>query len=259
MGTLSGQTIQSTYEGLLKLSNSQNPVTNILQSVEDGFGNETGMKISSNYFTQKNQIPVGNFVGKYYGVGITTSSAGVNTGNDNRINIQAFYDQGRYYYSAITWYVQTASATDTFEAAIYTSEFSQEIGFYPSNLLISGITANTTTTGLKTYVFPQNIILSAENINFLVFKFTTTAATRTLNFRSPLLTQANAALPIMYGHYISPAGNYTVPTFKSPVANHYSASYSGLTNFQNTFVESDFNTLQTNNQNSYGFVLHTVR
>jgi hypothetical protein len=51
MGTLSGQTIQNTYDGLLKLEDSTNPITSSPQFIQDGLGNNTNMKIGTNLST----------------------------------------------------------------------------------------------------------------------------------------------------------------------------------------------------------------
>lgn len=260
MATLSGQTIQSTYQGLLKLADSTSGITNSFQSIEDGLGNDTGMKIKNNFFTQKNQQLLGNLVAEYYGTGIATSAAGPVAGNDNVINISPFYDQGLYQYSAITMSVFTGTSTnDTFEAAIYTSDYSPNVGLYPKDVIISGITASTTSTGLKTFVFPNNISLSATNINFLVFKYTTTAATRTVRFYSASVSPTGAYSQMsMYGFTSNAADTAYGNSYKFGT-NAAAGSFSGLTTFNNPYVASDFTTVNNLTNGNVGFVLHTVR
>lgn len=48
MGTLTGQQINNTYDGLLKLSDSTTGITSTFQAIEDGLGNNTGGGFSNN-------------------------------------------------------------------------------------------------------------------------------------------------------------------------------------------------------------------
>ena len=48
MPTLSGQTIQSTYQGLIKLADSTSGITSTPQQIQDGLGNDTGTRIATN-------------------------------------------------------------------------------------------------------------------------------------------------------------------------------------------------------------------
>ena len=48
MGTLSGQSISDTYDGLLKLADSTTGITSTYQQIQDGLGNDTNTKISTN-------------------------------------------------------------------------------------------------------------------------------------------------------------------------------------------------------------------
>ena len=47
MGTLSGQSISDTYDGLLKLEDSTTGITSTYQQIQDGLGNDTNTKIST--------------------------------------------------------------------------------------------------------------------------------------------------------------------------------------------------------------------
>ena len=48
MSTLTGQQINQTYKGLLKLDDSSTGITQNLQAIQDGLGNNTGLQIKQN-------------------------------------------------------------------------------------------------------------------------------------------------------------------------------------------------------------------
>jgi len=258
MPTLSGQTIQSTYQGLLKLANSTTGITNSFQAIEDGLGNNTGMRIKNNFLTQDNQLSIGKVKNNYFGNGISSGTGNANISNHNTINTVAFWDAGIYSYSAISFTIQSASTTsDVFEAAFYTSEIGSN-GLYPKNVIISGITASTTGTlnTLRTYVFPNNISFSGSpGMNFILMKTSSVSSLRTFNYYNNFIVPSSSHFATAYGYAISPAGNTTT------VGYSYSNSggiYTGLT-FNTSYVESDFSNPVNANGLSFGFIIHTVK
>ena len=262
MATLSGQTIQSTYQGLLKLANSTTGITNSVQSIEDGLGNNTGINIKSNFLNASNQIPIGTFKNKYFGVGIDNAADAITSGNQNCINTRAFYIPEYYSFSAISIANGVNATTeDLFEAAFYTAEMGSN-GLYPKDVIISGITAQTTSgaTALKTYVFPTPITFSATpGMNFFVTKITTTAATRTANFwlsRIEFTNGRSNALVQAYGFNLG--ANSTVYNGYMGKNVDGFACFTGLTTFNQSYTESDFNSPSTTRGLRIGFVLHTV-
>ena len=138
MATLSGQTIQSTYQGLLKLADSTTGITNSIQVVEDGLGNDTGLKIKSNFLIQSNQSNLGIIKNNFYGIGIVSGTVAGTSASHNVIWASTFYDKGIYEYSAITLSLTSATTIgDTFEMSFYTSDMGPN-GLYAKDLIISG-------------------------------------------------------------------------------------------------------------------------
>ena len=261
MATLSGQTIQSTYQGLLKLANSTTGITNSIQAIEDGLGNDTGLEIKNNFLTQLNQINIGRLKNDFFGVGISIGS-GSNpaAGQNNIIGAYPFYDAGIYQYSAITFNLVSASTTnDTYECAFYTCEMGPD-GLYAKDVIISGITASTVTpTGNKTYVFPNYISFSATPaVNFFLQKITSSGSTRTFNFSGPFISLLNS-------QHLWTAYGFT-DDFRNPGALSIGfksingrALYSGLTSFNTSYIPTDFSGVSTATLYDFGFVLHTVK
>ena len=174
MSSLSGQTIQSTYQGLLKLSNSTTGVTSNLQAVEDGLGNDTGLRLSTNQLESHNINSIIPLKAQYYGVGMGTAAANAYaSGTQNIILCAPFYDNANYSYSAISINTtQITSTSDSVEYAIYTTQLINPFGIYPHTPIISGMTADTTSTGTKTFTFPSNISMSGygAGIYWIVWK-----------------------------------------------------------------------------------------
>jgi hypothetical protein len=162
MATLSGQTIQSTYQGLLKLADSTSGLTSTLQSLEDGLGNATTMKVSTGRTNIDNYYSYQNLKPRYTGLGIG-SATGVQqaAGTQNILQAFAFYDTGIYSYSAMTYRVGTITSTsDVLEVAFYTAQ-SGVNGLYPAERVGSVQTL----TGL-TSATEQTIPFSGGNISF---------------------------------------------------------------------------------------------
>ena len=57
MSSLTNTQINNTYPGLLKLSNSTTGITSTTQSVEDGLGGDTGLKIKQDYIGGSSLLP----------------------------------------------------------------------------------------------------------------------------------------------------------------------------------------------------------
>ena len=142
MSTLTGQQIKNTYQGLLKLEDSTSGITSNFQQIQDGLGNNTGLRIATN---QLEGPGIPSFVplkAQYYGAGfLNVAGQQYSSGIQNTIIATPFYDGGEYSYSAITFNTQTITSTsDTIEAAIYTSQMINPYGIYPYAPIVSGIT-----------------------------------------------------------------------------------------------------------------------
>jgi hypothetical protein len=184
MATLSGQTIQNTYDGLLKLEDSTNGITSSLQNVEDGLGNDTGLKISTTRISHPSVFSLNHYKPEYMGNGFNTSNVAFAAGIQNTLRYTLFADTNYWSYSAITIQVRTATTTnDTIEAAFYSSQYVDTYGVVPKDLIMSGITfTGLTTTGLNTVTLPSHLSFSAQTngIHFMVFKIINSGATPTV-------------------------------------------------------------------------------
>ena len=261
MGTLSGQTIQSTYQGLLKFADSTTGITSSFQSIEDGLGNNTGIRIKPNEFDVENLMYFRPMKGKYYGSGYG-SSASAPPANQNIIVATPFIDMGIYSYSAMSITINFATTTsDTLEMAFYKPQMTSQ-GLMPGEVIISGITASTTSTGQKVYVFPNSINFSGSaGLNFLVSKISNSGVNPTVRIPAPLntFTQPLGLVNLDLGFVNNFDGLSAQYPFRS-IINVPVLSYSGITTFQTSYNGSDL----VNNQSSslassqIGFALHTI-
>jgi hypothetical protein len=260
MATLSGQTIQSTDQGLLKLDNSTTGITNILQHIQDGLGNNTGMRIATNQLEATNIQSFINLKSQYYGSGFqSTAAAQMGAGTQNIILAYPFIDKGQYSYSALTLNLITATSTsDTCEAAIYTPQLINPYGLYPHAPIISGLTIPTTgSTGQKTVVFPSNISMSGYGggIYWIVFKVSNAGVQPTVRFGTGIAT---AALGSAYGMISGLTANQYVGQYRS---NGSFMALSGQTTFDNPFGTNLISLQSTTASiagSNLGVLLHTV-
>ena len=264
MGTLTGQQINNTYDGLLKLADSTTGITTNLQAIEDGLGNNTGLRIATNQLEGDGLYTFVPLKGAYYGSGyVATNAAQFGAGTQNVIIASPFYDNGNYSYSAISFYTTTATSTsDTFEAALYTSQIINPFGLYPHTPIVSGITASTTSIGQKTYTFPTDISFSGygAGIYWLVYKISNGGVQPTWRGGQGFIAQ-NIVASSIYGN----TQQITANTFQvSPIRGNNLANsfqvFTGTTTFNNPF-SSTLNTTQSSSAtitgNMPGFILHT--
>jgi hypothetical protein len=267
MSTLTGNEIKNTYQGLLKLDNSTTGVTQTLQSVEDGLGNQTGLRIKVNQLDSPNSPSFYPLKAQYYGTGFQNiAGTQFSLGTQNIIMAFPFYDQGFNSYSAITFNTQTITSTsDTFESAIYSAQMINPFGPYPHQQIVSGITATTSSTGLKTFTFTNPISMSGygSGLYFLVFKVSNGGVQPTWRPGNgvQVTTYQNNANQV-YGV----VQTFTTATFGTQMVrgNNAGASllvFTGLTSFDSTY-SSTINTSQSSSTtitgNLPGFLLHTV-
>jgi hypothetical protein len=162
MSALSPLQINLSYQGLLKLADSTTGITQTVQSIQDGLGNDTGLKIGTNRLQGGNTMPWYKAgVGKYYGSGFGTTAANPST-NQNLLIAGYFYDNGVSSYSAVTVNCTTLHATDTCEVAFYDSQYIEGYGLQPYNKLAQLTITGTTTTGLKTMVLASPLTFSGQ-------------------------------------------------------------------------------------------------
>ncbi len=88
MGTLTGQRIKDTYDGLLKTS-SNSPISSSEVNITDGFGNVTGIRLSSNSF----EIQSGRTFS--FGNNVVSGTQAFAMGRDNAVSADYAFALGR--------------------------------------------------------------------------------------------------------------------------------------------------------------------
>jgi len=229
MGTLTGQQINNTYDGLLKLSDSTTGITSSLQAIEDGLGNNTGTRIATNLFTAPN-IPNLNFNLKpdYAGTGVASGAGIAMPANSQNTTLYTlFYDAGVYDYSAITYNLGTLTSTsDVVTTAFYTLQLVNEYGIGPADLIMSGITLDSTgSTGIKTTLLPSTLSFSGYGGGFFVCcsRFTNSGVTPTVRYGGMITTSINQSVTAYsLGYYINASGNALTLASRQPwLASQY--------------------------------------
>lgn len=264
MSTLTGNQIKDTYQGLLKLADSTTGITQNLQAIQDGLGNNTGVRIAQDQIEAPNIPSFVPLKSRFYGSGLQNTNANqYAAGIQGTILATPFQDGGDYSYSAITFNTTTQTSTsDTVEFAFYTTQMINPFGLFPHTPIISGITADTTTTGLKTFVFPSPISFSGYGggLYFLVYKISNAGVQPT--WRPGTANPAATNQPQIYGFIQS----FTPLTYQAQSirVNNPAGTmmvFSGLTTFDNPYSNT-INTAQSTSTsvagNGAGFVLHTV-
>jgi hypothetical protein len=261
MANLTNQRIKDTYYGLLNLETATTGITQSFQQIQDGLGNNTGLSI------RQNQLQGGGLFSSSYLVpqfmGNTIQLAAGNqyaAGTQNIIMATAFYDLGAFSYSAMSFYLATATSTsDTCEAAIYSGQYVNNSGIHPKDVIISGLTIATTgSVGLRTITFPSNISMSGTGAGpyFLVFKISNSGVQPT--FR-PGAGGVYTGLPqVFYGNTLNLGGT----AYGSPIRpNGSNYVYSGTSTFQNPYPTSIATTQSSTASivgNLFGILLHVV-
>jgi hypothetical protein len=265
MSTLTGQQIQNTYQGLLKLADSTTGITSSLQAIQDGIGNNTGLKLASNQLESPNIQSYISLKAQYYGSGFNnTAVTQMASGTQNVILAYPFYDNGQYSYSALTYNVITAtSSSDTCEVAIYTSQMINPNGLFPHTPIISGLTISTAApTGQKSVSFGSNISMSGygAGIYWVVFKISNAGVQPTVRFGTSQLGGIQINTSGVYGVVQTLGTN----TFSGAVGYRNNGNFqvfSGTTTFNNPFANTLASTQSTTASfagNNLGIILHTI-
>lgn len=261
MGTLTGQQINNTYDGLLKLADSTTGITQSLQNIQDGLGNDTPLKIKTGYIMGENFPCYQNLKARYYGAGYAAvSPQQMANGLQNIIIAFPFYDQGIYSYSAMSYNVVTGtSSSDVVTAAFYTPQMTSS-GVFPYEPILSGISL-TTTAGVQTTTFATDLSFSGygAGLYFLVYKIANAGVQPTIRFGAGAQLVQTQSVGIL-GVSKTPGSN----TYNQPVPVNSSIGslvLSGQTTFDNPFASTIPNTQSqttTFNGSPIGFILHTT-
>lgn len=160
MASLSGNTIQDTYDGLLKLEDSTSGITSSFQNITDGLGNPTGLRLKEGDLQSPTQMNHRKIVPFTQGTGWTSTTNSTANQAGNSV-FMAFYDLGIHSYSAITFYVSTlTSSNDTFTFGFYEPDIDEVLGLYPSTPIMTGLTLDLSTTGRVQVILPQPLSFS---------------------------------------------------------------------------------------------------
>lgn len=274
MATLSGNTIQSTYQGLLKLADSTTGITNTIQTVQDGLGNDVGgvevndetFKTTSNYYQP--------FFKMTYGGGSGISNGNFTPGTNVITSITRrftgyYYDLGVNSYSAMTFVVNTLGAgTEVYNFAVYDAKLHPTFGLVPNNRL-TDVYNIPSTSPLGLLTIPFNSPLKFDGGVYFVMFQTWGAGNTTGTFR--LRGAGNTLGPSYnYGNMLGFTQDTTATggavRFFSPFGNNSGVSpnfpiYDGL-DFPLVCTDGDLTTTRitgvTYQGTSLGFLLHTI-
>jgi hypothetical protein len=261
MSNLTGQQINQTYDGLLNLQDSTTGITSTFQQIQDGLGNNTGLSIKQNQLQGGGLFSSTYLMPQYMGSGFQIA-AGTQfaAGTQNIIMASPFYDSGVFSYSAMSYYLGTVTSTsDTCEAAIYSAQYINGGGLQPKDVIISGLTIETTgSTGIKTISFPSNISMSGTGAGpyFVVFKISNGGVQPT--FRQGIAGGYQGTASVFYGHGINAAGTAYAGALK---LNGNNLVYSGTSTFQNPYPSSIATTQSSTATivgGAFGILLHVV-
>lgn len=262
MSALTGSQIKNSYQGLLKLEDSSTGITSNFQTIQDGLGNNTGLRIAENILESPNMMSYIPLKSRYYGNGFQPTAPSQNAaGTQNIILANTFFDLGRYSYSAMSVNVITATSTsDTCELAFYTTQMTDG-GLMPHTPILSGITVPTTPAGIQTITFGSPLSFSAygAGVYWVVVKISNSGVQPTVRYgigQTPL-SPTNVPTNI-YGFTKLPGQNGYV---NAAAANGNALVFSGQTTFDNPFANTIYTTQSTTASIATtvpGVILHTI-
>lgn len=266
MSQLTNQQINNTYQGLLKLADSTTGITTSLQAVQDGLGNDTGLKIGTDYLGGASLVSSVKPSGLKGGSGIANGVGTAFVANSHgRLNSMLFYDRGDIPYSSITFGIGTVSSTqDTYDFAIYDAQFCPTAGYQPKDALTPIITvssADTVTTGLYTYNL-SGLTFDKAGFYYMCFRVTNPTATNpTFRLRSG---QGSSVVPTFAGQLLGYVLDFTnacsTAPFRAGTGSNSGQFYSGITgSMQTSYTVNDMeNGVSSVNQSIGGFLLNPV-
>jgi hypothetical protein len=265
MSALTPLQINQSYLGLLKLSDSTTGITSTLQAVEDGLGNDTGLNIATNRLEGGNLLNYNRpSTPQYFGNGFTATA--VNPGAvQNQLVCNIIYDNGLHSYSAITVNCLTLEAGTSVDIAFYNTQYLDTYGIAPYQKLVTEVSADTTTTGIKTITFgtPLSFSATGAGIYWVVFRYNTPG---TPILRLTGVANTNFALSNNWLNYsnlglvYNTAGTAIMQSFR---VNSTTSNLAGMVlntaTFPNPMTSTQLNTITSTSVSSAGFILHTIR
>ena len=265
MSTLTGQQIKDTYEGLLKLTDSTTGITSTYQQVQDGLGNDTNTRISTQGILSPNIVNINNLKPDYAGNGFTAGVGGTNTAlTQNKVLYYPFYDPGVYSFSAISYNLGTITTTsDVVSMAFYTMGQVPIIGVSPKDLIMSGITLESaTSTGVKTTNLPSTLSFSGTGGGWYIAAFyvSNSGVTPTVRYGGASILANNQSFAATLGFYLNVSGTGTNIGQRFPTS--VGAGFASVLNlpFQQSYSTADIttNVSSTLSNASWGFGLKPI-
>jgi hypothetical protein len=214
MSTLTGQQINLTYPGLLNLATATTGITSTPQQIQDGLGNNTNTRISTQGILSPNIVNMNNLKPDYCGNGFSSGAGTANTAlTQNKVLYIPFYDTGNYSFSAISYNLGTLSTTsDVVSLAFYTAQQVPLVGIAPKDLIMSGITLESiTSTGIKTTNLPSTLSFSGTGGGYYIAAFyvSNSGVTPTIRYGLPNISIANQSYGYNIGFYLNASGTGT--------------------------------------------------
>jgi hypothetical protein len=212
MSNLTGQQIQNTYEGLLNLQDSTTGITSSYQQIQDGLGNNTNTRISTQGIISPTLLGMNmNLIPDFGGTGVLTGAGAVMQPNtQNRLQYNIFYDNGVSSYSAITYNLGTLTSTsDVVNGYFYSLQLVPGFGIAPKDLIMSGITLlSTGSTGYKTLTLPSTLSFSGTGGGYYVWAYyvSNSGVTPTVRYGQNIANLVNNGFQTTLGFFLNSLG-----------------------------------------------------
>jgi hypothetical protein len=265
MSSLTSQQINDTYAGLLKLADSTTGITDNFQYIQDGLGNNLPLQVKNGQIQGQNLFSFGYFVPDYEGVGFTSTGAQFPNNSQNVLISNPFYNPGLHSYSAITYRVITATTTsDTAELSFYSTQFVNGYGLQPKDLVLSGITLEVGSTGIKTTALPSTMSFSGfgSGIYFAVMKVSNSGVQPTIRFASDTGLGTQLVNAQQLGVQFDATGQVMLSPSKQSGTGAFRNSiiYNSLSTYKTSFDAADFSGGVLNaTYNGFGFALNVIK
>jgi hypothetical protein len=263
MSNLTGQQINNTYDGLLNLQDSTTGITSTYQQIQDGLGNNTNTRISTLGLLSPN-IPSQSVIKPdYSGIGFAAGLGSPNIAStQNRTLYTLFYDPGYYSYSAVSYQCGTVTSTsDVVTMAVYSIQMVPGFGIAPKDLIMSGVTMISNSTGVKTTSLPSTLSFSGTGGGFYIVAYyvSNSGVTPTVRYTQGQFITYNQSYANTLGLFLNAAGTAT------QVGQKYGSVGSTLNvlnlPFQTSYSQSDITTnyiTTITTQSQWGVAFNTI-
>jgi len=267
MANLAPLPINTSYPGVLNLETATTGITQSIQALQDGLGNNTGVKIAEDRFEGSNIFNVYRpAAAKYYGSGIGTTTTPP-AASQNVLISSYFYDNGLYSYSAFTMNCLTLGAGESVDVAFYNAQYNDTYGYIPYQKLSNTINISAASTGFKTGTFSSPLSFSGTGPGFYFIVVKITAASTPVSRFGQMGINAsfyfsNGVLMWNNGFVINNAGTQYISPFNTAATSATSIGNNiySISTFPTTWAGSDSATLVSSTSAGFpGFILHTIR